>query len=173
MPPCEGTHTTWPVVHASLLFLLLHRSRQVYAQDACLSGSVLHVYYHAPCIEDCPNSALFANCRGHGLENKRPLQLRLPCMPPLMGLYLSSTVPSSTHPCPLLLTRSISKMKPGVMLINVSRGGLIESEALFDALESGQIGSLGLDGEAGGRQGVAVLRACHTGGRWPLWGAME
>jgi lactate dehydrogenase-like 2-hydroxyacid dehydrogenase len=36
-------------------------------------------------------------------------------------------------------------MKPGMMLINVSRGGLIDSDALFDGLESGQIGSLGLD----------------------------
>lgn len=37
----------------------------------------------------------------------------------------------------------MSRMKPGMMLINVSRGGLVESEALFDALETGQIGSLG------------------------------
>lgn len=36
-------------------------------------------------------------------------------------------------------------MRKGTMLVNVSRGGLVESEALFDALESGQIGSLGID----------------------------
>ncbi|PNH07943.1 2-hydroxyacid dehydrogenase 1, partial [Tetrabaena socialis] len=54
--------------------------------------------------------------------------------------------------CPLLPStryiinsESISRMKPGVMVINVSRGGLIDSDALFDALEAGQIGSLGLD----------------------------
>lgn len=70
-----------------------------------------------------------------------------PCPPLLMALHLSATAPSPTHRCPPRPARSISKMKPGVMLINVSRGGLIESAALFDALESGQIGSLGLDGK--------------------------
>ena len=36
-------------------------------------------------------------------------------------------------------------MKPGAMLINCSRGGLIDTLALIDALESGHIGSAGLD----------------------------
>lgn len=30
-------------------------------------------------------------------------------------------------------------------MVNVSRGGLIDTEAAIDALESGQLGSLGLD----------------------------
>jgi D-lactate dehydrogenase len=40
---------------------------------------------------------------------------------------------------------AIAKMKPGVMLINTSRGGLIDTVALIDGLKSGQIGSAGLD----------------------------
>ena len=36
-------------------------------------------------------------------------------------------------------------MREGASLINVSRGGLIDTEAAIDALESGQLGSLGLD----------------------------
>lgn len=36
-------------------------------------------------------------------------------------------------------------LQEGAMLINVSRGGLIESEALFDGLETGHIGALGID----------------------------
>jgi D-lactate dehydrogenase len=40
---------------------------------------------------------------------------------------------------------SVAKMKKGVMLINTSRGGLIETQAVVDGLKSGQIGALGLD----------------------------
>lgn len=40
---------------------------------------------------------------------------------------------------------AIQKMQRGVMLINTSRGGLIETGALIEGLKSGQIGSAGLD----------------------------
>ena len=40
---------------------------------------------------------------------------------------------------------SISKMKDGVMIINTSRGGLIDTSALVEALKVGHVGSAGLD----------------------------
>jgi S-adenosyl-L-homocysteine hydrolase, NAD binding domain len=40
---------------------------------------------------------------------------------------------------------SISKMKKGVMLINISRGGLVDTQALIDGLKSRVISSVGLD----------------------------
>ncbi len=40
---------------------------------------------------------------------------------------------------------AVSKMKPGVMLLNTSRGGLIDTPAVLKALESGEIGYLGID----------------------------
>ncbi len=40
---------------------------------------------------------------------------------------------------------ALSKVKPKVMLINTSRGGLIESSCLIEGLKSGKIGYLGLD----------------------------
>jgi len=40
---------------------------------------------------------------------------------------------------------SISLMKEGAMLINTSRGGLIDTKAVIKALKSGRIGALGID----------------------------
>ncbi len=45
----------------------------------------------------------------------------------------------------LINSNSISQMKQGVMLINTSRGGLIDTPAVIKALKSGKIGYLGLD----------------------------
>lgn len=41
--------------------------------------------------------------------------------------------------------KAINKMKDGVMIINTSRGGLINSKDLLDSLQSGKVGSAGLD----------------------------
>lgn len=40
---------------------------------------------------------------------------------------------------------TIKKMKDGVVIINTARGGLIDSEALIEGIESGKIGAAGLD----------------------------
>jgi D-lactate dehydrogenase len=40
---------------------------------------------------------------------------------------------------------SLAQMKDGVMLINTSRGGLIQTQDLIDALKRKKIGSAGLD----------------------------
>ena len=40
---------------------------------------------------------------------------------------------------------AIERMKPGVMLINTSRGALVDAQAATDGLKSGKIGYLGLD----------------------------
>ena len=68
----------------------------------------------------------------------------------LDDLYARSDV-ISLH-CPLtpethhlICQASIGKMRPGVMLINTGRGGLINTLDLIDGLKSGQIGSAGLD----------------------------
>ncbi len=45
----------------------------------------------------------------------------------------------------LINASAISNMQPGVMLINTSRGGLIDTKAAIKALKSGKIGQLALD----------------------------
>lgn len=45
----------------------------------------------------------------------------------------------------LINAEAIEKMKPGMMLINTSRGGLIDTKAVIEGLKSGKIGSLGVD----------------------------
>ena len=45
----------------------------------------------------------------------------------------------------LLNAESFAKMKKGVMIINTSRGGLLDSTAAIEALKQGTIGALGLD----------------------------
>ncbi len=40
---------------------------------------------------------------------------------------------------------AIGKMRPGVMLINTSRGAVIDTRAVIEGLKSGRIGCLGLD----------------------------
>jgi D-lactate dehydrogenase len=50
--------------------------------------------------------------------------------------------PDTRH---LIDASAISKMKPGVMLINTSRGAVVDTRAIIDGLKSGKIGHLGLD----------------------------
>jgi len=45
----------------------------------------------------------------------------------------------------LINESSILKMKKNVMLINTSRGGLVDTKDIIKALKSGRVGSLGLD----------------------------
>ncbi len=53
--------------------------------------------------------------------------------------------PMSKENYHMLNSSAFAKMKDGVMIINTSRGELIDSEASIDALKAGKIGSLGLD----------------------------
>ena len=59
----------------------------------------------------------------------------------VIALHLPLT-PETHH---LVDDDAIARMKPGVMLINTSRGGLVDTRAVIDGLKSGRIGALGLD----------------------------
>ena len=69
---------------------------------------------------------------------------------PLEELFAQSDI-ASLH-CPLtpqthhlIDDAALRQMRPGVMLINTSRGALIDTLAVIEALKSGHIGYLGLD----------------------------
>ncbi len=51
-------------------------------------------------------------------------------------------VPGTHH---LLDANAFARMKPGVMVINTSRGALVDASAAIGALKAGHIGALGLD----------------------------
>jgi D-lactate dehydrogenase len=53
--------------------------------------------------------------------------------------------PLTPETCHLINEPAISQMKQGVMLINTSRGGIVDTQALITGLKSGKIGYLGLD----------------------------
>ncbi|WP_035055908.1 2-hydroxyacid dehydrogenase [Andreprevotia chitinilytica] len=50
--------------------------------------------------------------------------------------------PETRH---MISAESLATMKPGAIIINTSRGGLIDSAALIDALKDGKLGGVGLD----------------------------
>lgn len=58
---------------------------------------------------------------------------------------VSLHVPYNKHTHHLINKQNIVKFKPGAILINTSRGGLIELEALITALDAGILSGAGLD----------------------------
>jgi len=59
----------------------------------------------------------------------------------IISLHVPLT-PSTKH---LINTKHISLMKPGVMLINTSRGGLVDTKAVIEGLKNRKIGYFGID----------------------------
>jgi len=53
--------------------------------------------------------------------------------------------PLNEATCYLINAEALAKTKKGVMLINTSRGGLVNTSDLIAALKSGQVGAAGLD----------------------------
>lgn len=59
----------------------------------------------------------------------------------IISLHVPLT-PSNRH---MIDAKAIAKMKDGVLIINTARGGLIDTDALIEALENEKIGGAGLD----------------------------
>lgn len=59
----------------------------------------------------------------------------------IVALHLPLT-PETYH---LIDDAAVARMKPGAMLVNTSRGALVDTRAVIEGLKSGRLGSLGLD----------------------------
>jgi D-3-phosphoglycerate dehydrogenase len=59
--------------------------------------------------------------------------------------FITNHIPLTNDTKNLINTKSIAKMKKGVRLINASRGGVVDEEALYKALKSGKVAAAALD----------------------------
>jgi len=59
--------------------------------------------------------------------------------------FLSVNVALTDDTRGLIDARRLGRMKPGAVLINTARGGIVDEEALFEALSHGTLGAAGLD----------------------------
>jgi D-lactate dehydrogenase len=75
----------------------------------------------------------------HGVEYTDPQTLARES--DVVSLHTPLT-PETRH---IVNERTLQLMKPGALLINVSRGALIDTRALIDALKSGRLGGVALD----------------------------
>ncbi len=59
--------------------------------------------------------------------------------------FISLHLPYLKETHHIINRKAINLMKEGVIIVNTARGGLIETDALFDGLKSGKVGGAGLD----------------------------
>ncbi|WP_337189622.1 D-glycerate dehydrogenase [Aurantiacibacter rhizosphaerae] len=70
-----------------------------------------------------------------------------PSLPDLLAKsdFVSLHVPGGDDTANLIDTKALSAMKPGSYLINTARGGVVDHDALAQALKSGHLAGAGLD----------------------------
>jgi len=78
-------------------------------------------------------------CREYGVE-----LVELETLLPQVDV-LSIHVPLTTSTRKLIGARELALLKPSAVVINTSRGGLLDEQALIDALASGRLAGAGLD----------------------------
>ncbi len=80
-------------------------------------------------------------------ELEQALGVRYLPLPELLAAsdIVSLHIPLSPSTRHLIGRQAIAQMKPGAVLVNTGRGGLVDTAAMIDALKSGQLGGAALD----------------------------
>lgn len=167
--PSAGTGNAESVAEHALLLMLALSRRLPQAQAALGAGVVgdpsgIALWHKTACIVGLGDigSALAGRLRACGMRliavRRRPEQSGVAALGVERvfgpdGLYealaqadyvvLCVNYDAASHH--LIDRAALDAMKPGAFLINVARGGLIDPEALFAALESGKLAGAGLD----------------------------
>jgi D-3-phosphoglycerate dehydrogenase len=59
--------------------------------------------------------------------------------------FITLHIPADKKAGPAIGRKELEMMKKGVIIVNCSRGGVVDEVALLEALESGKVGGVGLD----------------------------
>lgn len=98
----------------------------------CAKGFDMTVMAYDPYINEeyCKNNAIKSNTFDEVLEQSDVISLHLPLIDTTQHLFDAA---------------ALARMKPSAILVNTSRGGIIDEDAAYDALKNGRLGGLALD----------------------------
>lgn len=90
---------------------------------------------------------IYFDARRADAQTEQALGARYVGLPELLSQsdIVSLHAPLNTHTAKMINAATIATMKDGAVLINTARGGLVDEQALFDALVSGKLRGAGLD----------------------------
>lgn len=98
----------------------------------CAKGFGMEVIAYDPFLDE-------AYCAGHGIAGASFDD----CI--ARSDVISLHLPLTDDTWHIIDRETIAKMKDGAVIINTSRGGIIDEDAAYEALKSGKLGGLGLD----------------------------
>ena len=80
-------------------------------------------------------------------ERARQMGVELLSLEELMAEsdFVTVHLPKTAETAGLIGADALAKAKPGIRIVNAARGGILDEEALLDALRSGQVGGAALD----------------------------